>query len=71
MKTSILVGHHDQSLAHSTTDLPAQSEHKQNTLLQIVSVAAFSILLVAATFVIRNATITEVHTGHFLARVPH
>jgi len=70
MKTSILLGH-DGSLAHSTNELSARSEHKHNTLQQIVTVAAFSILLVAATFVIRNATITEVHTGHFLARVPH
>jgi hypothetical protein len=71
MKTSILIGHHDNSLAHSTTELPAQGAHKHNTLQQIVSVAALSILLLAATFVVRNATITEVHTGHFLARVPH
>jgi hypothetical protein len=71
MKTSILVGHHAHSLAHSTTKLQAQGERKQNTLLQIVSVAAFSILLVATTFVISNSATTEVHTGHFLARVPH
>ena len=70
MKTSILLGH-DGSLAHSTNELSARSEHKHNTLQQVVSVVAFSILLVAATFAIRNATITEVHTGHFLARVPH
>ena len=71
MKTSILLGH-DGSFSHSTNELPARSEHKHSTLQQVVSVVAFSILLVAATFVIRNATITEVHTaGHFLARVPH
>ena len=70
MKTSILLGH-DGSFSHSTNELPARSEHKHNTLQQIVTVAAFSILLVATTFVIHNATMTEVHTGHFLARVPH
>jgi len=71
MKTSILAGHHENSLAHSTTELSAQGEQKHNTLRQIVTVAAFSVLLVAATFVVRNATVTEVHTGQFLARVPH
>jgi hypothetical protein len=71
MKTSILVGHHDGSFCHSTSELPARSEHNHNTLQKILTVAAFSILLAATTFVIRNATMTEVHTGHFLARVPH
>jgi len=59
------------TLAHSTTELVARGARKHSTLQQVVSVVAFSILVVATTFVIRNAAITEVHTGHFLARVPH
>ena len=60
MKTSILIGHHDHSFAHSTNELPAHSEQKHNTLQQIVTVAAFSILLVATTFVISNGATAEV-----------
>jgi hypothetical protein len=68
MKTYVLSGQ-DESLQSDATNLFSESE--RSAARQVLLIVALSILLVVTTFVIRNASVTETHPGHFLARVTH
>jgi len=47
------------------------SEQVKSSVLQGLSIAAFSLVLAITAMVMHNATTVETHPAHFLARVTH